>query len=501
MRAQPMPGQRRRSVEPRTRTLLVVGALVVVVLATAHQLGRIDRRFFGWSVPSLRAVVHYLAGDYAGAARLYREALRRTLSEGESPEGSAWIAFARGDLELAELQARAEAHQAPGDPEPLLTLAEIALARRDAATALTRAARVLALRRDDYDALLITAVAQARQGAHAPAIAALKRALRYDRAERRITVFHAVLEATGELDDQPGDARPNCLLAHLHRYLRIYDPAQARRASRYARQAIAVGDGTDDAYVTLGVIHTKQGQPGRGFEAVQQALAVNPRNTAALLAAARFRDDRGEIEETERLMRAAVEADRDDAFIAAIFHGFLIARLGDYREGLAFGKSVVARNPHDGEAWWRLGHVHGELGDHGEALRSYRRAARLMPQNPEVQESIGDVLAELGLDEEAFAAYSKAVALDPWRPGPHQGLAMLHGQARRWSEAINELETVARVGGGLSVSLCELYWETGRTSAATGCVTAVLTVDPDNVQGLALMEHVRGARQSARKAR
>jgi len=63
------------------------------------------------------------------------------------------------------------------------------------------------------------------------------------------------------------------------------------------------------------------------------------------------------------------------------------------------------------------------------------------------------------------------------------------------------LETVARLGGGLAVGLCELYWETGRRQAAALCATAILTADPDNVQGLALMEHVRGAQQSASGSR
>jgi hypothetical protein len=85
------------------------------------------------------------------------------------------------------------------------------------------------------------------------------------------------------------------------------------------------------------------------------------------------------------------------------------------------------------------------------------------------------------------------VALDPHRPEPHLGLAMLHGKSRRWSAAIQEFETVARLGGGVPVGLCELYFESGRLAAAALCATALLTQDPDNVQMLALMENVRGA--------
>lgn len=73
-----------------------------------------------------------------------------------------------GDLERAEAEARRESLLALADPEPLLTLAEIALIRGESSAALELAARVLALRRDDDDALLVTAVAHARRGTSGP---------------------------------------------------------------------------------------------------------------------------------------------------------------------------------------------------------------------------------------------------------------------------------------------------------------------------------------------
>jgi tetratricopeptide (TPR) repeat protein len=483
--------RRRPHVSPRTTTLLVVAVLAVASLFAVNHLIRMDARFFGRSLPAARALAHYFLGNYGGAAQSYREALRReTLPAAPS---LSWSLLARGELEQAAVQARMEAHAAPTDPEPLLTLAEIALARRDNVTALAHAGEVLHLRRDDYDALLITAVAQARQGAQRAAIDALARALRHDRTERRVTVFLAVLETTGDLDHRSANPRPHCLLAHLHRYLRIYDSSHARPATRYAQRAIEAGDYPDDAYVTLGAILTRQARPMRAFAAFQQALAVNPRNTAALLGAARFRAERGEIDEEYRLLRAAFESDSTDRLIVAGFHGFLVDKLGDYGQALGFAEAAVASNAGDGEAWWRRGRVQTQVGDHGEALGSYQRAAALLPRTAELHEHIGSAFAELGRDEEAFAAYGQAVALDPRRPQPHHSLAMLHAKRRRWKEAIHEFETVARLGGGVPVGLCELYFESGRVAAAAVCATALLTQDPDNVQMLALMENVRGA--------
>ena len=481
----------------RTRTLLLVAAGAVVLFAALDHLARLNLRFFGSSASAARALGHYLAGDYAGAAHFYRDDLRRAAARMPSEQAGSWIALAAGDLDRAEAQARTESRLAPTDAEPMLTLAEVALMRRDSPTALAHAARVLELRRDDYDALLVTAVAHARQGAYAAAIDALKRALRYDRVERRATVFLAVLEATGELDDRAVDERPNCLLAHLHGYLRIYDPSQARPASRYAQRAIERGDRADDAHVTLALVHTKQHRPSRAFVAFQQALAVNPRNTAALLGAARYRANRGEVAEEYRLTRAAFEADPNEPFVVETLHELLVGKLGDYRQALAMAEAAVAHNARDAEAWWRLGQVQARLGDHRKALQGYQQAAALAPRTAELEGGIGDALFEVGRDGEALAAYRRAVALDPLRSHPHGGLGRLHGRARRWNEAIQEYEVVAMLGGGVAVGLCEMYWEAGRRNEVATCVTAVLARDPDNHQGLALLEHVRGAQRSA----
>ena len=490
--------------KPGTRTLLLVGTAAVLLLVAINQFAGMSLRFFGASTVAARAFVHYLAGDYGGAARLYRDDLKRRSERAAAESMSSWLLLARGDLVGAESRARAEARVAPTDPEPLLTLAEIALARRDSAEALQQAGRVLSLRRDDYDALLVTVVAQARQGAADAAIDGLKRALRYGLAERRATVFLAALETTGELDDQPLDARPNCLLAHLHRYLQIYDPSHVGPAIRYAVRAIDVGDHTDDAHVTLAVIDARQGRPTRGFARLQQALAVNPRNTAALLGSARYRAERGELAEEYRLLRAAFDADPNDPFVAATLHGFLVQKLGDYRQALGLAERSLALNPRDAEAWGRQGHVLALLGEHRRALQSYQQAAALAPRTAELEDNVAHVLLQLGRDAEAFTAYQRAVALDPLRPGPHYGLGALHGRARRWNDALREYEMGYALGGrGIAhvVGLCGLYVETGRRDEASRCLRAVLTRDPDNLEALAIQEHVRGAQRSASTGR
>ena len=496
MRALQPPGP----VKPRTRTLLIVSLVAVLLIAAFDQLARMNLRFFGASAIAARALASYLVGDYAGAAYFYRDDLKRAAARMPAEQAGSWIALSAGDLDRAESQARAESRVAPTDPEPVLTLAEVALARRDEVSALSHARRVLELRRDDGDALLVTTVAHARQGAHAAALDTIRKALGHDRVERRATVFLSVLEVTGELDDRAIDERPSALLAHLHRYLRAYDPSQARPALRYAQRAIDLGERADDAYVTVAFIHRSEGHPSRALAAFQQALTVNPRNTAALLGAAGYRAARGEVAEEYRLTRAAHEADPDDPFVATAFYHLLVVKLGDHRQAQAMAEAAVARNPRDGDAWSRLGRVQSQLGDPRRGLQSLQQAVALGRRTAELEDGMAVALVGLGRDEEALAAYRRAVALDPLRPQPHYGLAVLHGRARRLSEAIQEYEMGHALGGrdaAHAAALCDLYREAGRSQDATACAASTLARSPDRISAFDFRQYVRAPQRGA----
>lgn len=480
------------------RTLSVIAITLLLGLAGLNRLGGMDARFFADSVPGTRAFLHYLAGDYGGAAQWYRANLALSA---DSQAKTSWEALRGGQYDRAEALAKRELEQYPEALPPLLTLAETALARGRTAEALEHASRALRTHADDYDALLIATVARARRNESNEAIDALKRALRQDRAERRYTVFLAALELTGDLDDL--ERPPLALLAHLHRYLRIYDAAHASHATGYARRAIDARDRADDGWVTVAIVHDKQGKRRRALEAFDRALAVNPANTAALLGAARLRSDRGELATEYRLLHTAFQATPDDPFVVERLHFMLTRKLGDYRQALAMEQAQVAATPGDARAWWRLGTVQVYLGDHAEALGSFDRAAAIGASWPEAHEGRGWALRELKRSPEAVAAFQRAIDIDPYRPGPLLGLASVHQRERRYPQAIAALERAWRLGarqGDQVVELCALYYETGNVSRASSCLHDVLTHDPDNIRGRGLLEHVNKSAAGRKRA-
>ena len=148
----------------------------------------------------------------------------------------------------------------PTAVEPRITLGEIALDRGQTADAVTAFDAVLRRWPDHVDALYLHAVAVARAGDPARAIQDLNRGLRSSSVGGRDTILYRVMELAGELRERVPGAQPLCLLAHLHRYLRVFDERQGAIAMDYARQAIGAGDRPADAYLTLGIVHDKRGE-------------------------------------------------------------------------------------------------------------------------------------------------------------------------------------------------------------------------------------------------
>ena len=163
----------------------------------------------------------------------------------EDPSG--YWALRAGDLAEAERRANTTLALVPGSTESLITLGEIALERGDASRAAAAFRSALRRQPDHVDSLLLSAVAAGRLGQPGPGIDALNRALRSGSVGRRDTVLFRVLELVGELRERPAAQQPLCLLAHLHRYLRIFDEGHATTAMDYARRAIQANDRPADA--------------------------------------------------------------------------------------------------------------------------------------------------------------------------------------------------------------------------------------------------------------
>jgi tetratricopeptide (TPR) repeat protein len=433
-----------------------------------------DERFFHASLHGAEGLVRYTLDDYTGAARAYRA----HYATGYEP---------LPNVPSVPSPADKKSGARPKDIQALLAEGEDALARNDVDAAERIYARVLAKETDQYDALLLTAVIESKRGRYGEAIQALNRALRHGFAETRGATFLTLLETTGELTRLPAGARPLCLLAHYHRYLRILDHSQAGTAIRYAEAAIAASDHADDCWFTIGMVRRRQDKPHAALEALLHATEVNPRHAGALHAAGDIYRERGDLLNERRMRAAALAAAPNDVFYAEPLLDLLLIRAGDYREAVSVGETIHALQPQNAVATEQLGEAYMLLGEYAVAERYLHEALAGDQTMDRAHYALGWALLQQRRYEEAIKEYELSIALKPFEPESYTRLAGLYQRQRRYQEVVKTATTAISLGNrdpNLYVMLCSAYSELSARSEYEACVPKLLARYTGGIIGL-----------------
>lgn len=375
----------------RPSAILAVALMVLWVLAY-RQLSPMDRELFQPSRSGLRGLTLYLRGDYGGAGRAYRAGLVGPVWLEAEHDPAGYVAFRSGDhteaarRANATLAARPTIDTVPDQVEAHLTLAEIAFERGESAEADVQLRAVLARSPDHLDALYLSALLGARGGDPGRAIDALNRALRQGAVGYRDTIFFRLMETAGDLGRRPPAERPRCLLAHLHRYLRIFDNGHAAIAMAYARQAVAANDRPADAYLSIGILLDKRREHDEALRALTRAAEIDPRHAEALRWAAGEARGVGDLVGEYRLTRAAFEAAPTDPVYLAALEKLLLTRLADPHGLRALLERTLQLDPTSAAAHDGLARAAAALGDR-ERARAHLEQARAL-RDAALQESV-----------------------------------------------------------------------------------------------------------------
>jgi tetratricopeptide (TPR) repeat protein len=449
-------------------------AVLAIGLLVRHQLAGMDERFFHPSGPGVEGLVRYTLGDYAGAARAYRA----HYATGYEPLPG---------LPSGPSPADKRSSARPRDVQALLTEGEAALTRNDLDAAAQIYARVLAVETDQYDALLLTAVIESKRGRYGEAIQALNRALRHWSTESRITTFLTVLETTGELAQLPKGMRPLCLLAHYHRYLRIFDHAHAASTIRYAEAAIAAKDHADDCWFTIGMVYQRQDKPHASLEALLHAIGLNPRHAGALNAAGSIYQGRGDLLNERRMRAGALAAAPNDVFYAEPLLDLLIVRAGDFREALTIGETIRTLQPQNAVATEQLGEAYMLLGEYAVAERYLREALASDWGMVRAHYALAWALLQQRKYDEAIKECEVSIALAPFEAESYLRLASIYQRQRRYQEVVKVLTEAIRLGhrnGNIYALLCSAYYELRAIREYDACVPELLARYTGGIIGL-----------------
>ena len=110
---------------------------------------------------------------------------------------------------------------------------------------------------------------------------------------------------------------------------------------------------------------------------------------------------------------------------AALEEGKRLSLAGDHPQAALAFERVLALEPDNAEAHFRLGLAARDQQQLERAAAAYRRAIELRPAYIEAHNNLGSVLQMLGRNEEALEAYRRAVALAPDFAQPYLNLGRL----------------------------------------------------------------------------
>src|SRR5262245_29843067 len=350
-------------------------ALVLLWLIAYWQLSPLSSDLIQISRAGPRALALYLEGNLGDAARTYRTGLQGALRVPYAQDPSGYRALRAGHGDEAARRAKMTLALVPGATEPHVTLGELALDGGEPNKALASFAAALHRRPAHVDALYLAAVALGRSGDADAAIDRLNRALRSGSAGQRDTILYRIMELAADLANRP--ERPRCLLAHLHRYLRIFDERQGLVAMAYARQAIDARDRPADAYLTLGVVHDKRGEYHAARQAMRQAIAADPRHAEALRCLAVDAGKVGDLLAQHEMITRAFDAAPTDTFYFSELEAVLVRKLGDPLGMATRMRRTIALDATNADAHRRLARALGALGDHARARQHAERFAEL----------------------------------------------------------------------------------------------------------------------------
>lgn len=477
------------------RIVLVLG-LVTGSFLGMHQITGMDPIFFQPSLSGVKGLAWYLVGRYDDAAKAYRAHWRGRILDGLTSGDDGTDLLLSGNLDGAERVARERLVRAPSDVSARLLRAEVALERGAPAEALPLAADSLAIEPDSVDAQVMLSLAHVRAGAPGQAIDALNRALRSGTMGGRLVTFYQLLETTSALEREKSRPRPLCWLAQVHRYFRVFDRSHAGVAARYAREAVAAGDRSADAYLTLGILAEKAGRLDDALAAFQAAIQSDPHHAEAHRWAAIIYRERGDLVNEYRMITTAF-LESQDPYYSEHLYLVLIEKAGEPVRAIELLTPLVKKAPNDAYLWARLGHAHSLVGHDAEAMTYFRRAMALAPRDPWIQSLMGWAFNRLGDPVESIAAYRRAIAITPTSPVLHKQLMEVYYADRRYREAIAEGETALRLGEPsiyAHAMVCNLYHNIADLERAEACCLRVLARDPFNLFANLLLPKIRHER-------
>lgn len=153
------------------------------------------------------------------------------------------------------------------------------------------------------------------------------------------------------------------------------------KARRIAEKALTLDPLQSDAYASLGLIHSRNGDLKRAEEAFVNAIEFNPNNSTAYHWNSVVLGQKGEFEKQLLFMEKAKSLDPRSNIILSTYADDL-SSLGKFDAALAQHHQLIAIDSTFAKSYWDIALLHwSAFGAHGKAVEFFVKALQLSPDN------------------------------------------------------------------------------------------------------------------------
>src|ERR1019366_3965468 len=159
------------------------------------------------------------------------------------------------------------------------------------------------------------------------------------------------------------------------------NPQWVDTASAKCKLAASMDSRLPMVYVTLGKLHSGQGKDDLALQEFQQALALNRRDSNAMMGMAAAYERMGRIAEAEKTYQTSANM-RPDYWDGYNSLGVFYLRQRRYAEALTEFTKVIQLTPDNAAAWSNRGAVNSNLKRYDAAEKDFLKSISLGPSYP-----------------------------------------------------------------------------------------------------------------------
>jgi choline-sulfatase len=210
------------------------------------------------------------------------------------------------------------------------------------------------------------------------------------------------------------------------------------------RQVLASEPESMEARIRLGRALAERGRFDEAVSTLRSAVASRPENAEAATQLGFALAKQGHLPEAVQSYRQALVLDPGSPEAHA-YLGSALASQGNLDEAIAQFEQALRAKPDQAELHEGLGVALREKGRPAEALPHFREAVRLAPGLANAHLDLGRALKQEGQLDEAAKEYRRALAIDPRLAAAHNNLGSTLGSQGHLAEAVREFREALRL--------------------------------------------------------